>query len=148
MKHGHSCGYSSTKTYKAWCDMKQRCSNPKVDSYPRYGGRGIKVCARWRDSFENFLTDMGAAPPGMQIDRKNNDGNYTPSNCRWSTKHDQSKNRRTNRRLVIDGEKLCLADWAKRGGIYFGTILRRLELGWGAKRAVFERVKHSRRISR
>jgi hypothetical protein len=76
--------------------MKQRCSNPKTQSFKYYGARGIKVCDRWIHSFDNFISDMGLRPPGLTIDRKNNDGDYTPDNCQWATKSQQSMNRRKN----------------------------------------------------
>jgi hypothetical protein len=103
--HGHarnrkdSPGYG-TGTYHSWQQMKDRCLNPKTKHWKHYGGRGIKVCARWAgpDSFKNFLADMGEKPPGLTIDRVNNDGNYEPGNCRWATRKQQSQNRRCSRR--------------------------------------------------
>src|SRR5206468_3116504 len=81
-------------TYNIWTSMLQRCRNPKVKKYRNYGGRGIKVCERW-DKFENFLADMGEAPPGRSIDRyPNNDGSYSPDNCRWATLIEQRRNTR------------------------------------------------------
>jgi hypothetical protein len=80
--------------YSTWNDMKQRCINPKHKAYNNYGGRGIKVCDRWLESFENFLQDMGDRPLGHSIDRINNDGNYESFNCRWATPIQQIKNRR------------------------------------------------------
>jgi len=80
--------------YGSWQAMKQRCYNPKMKAYHNYGGRGITVCDRWLDSFENFLEDMGERPAGMTLDRINNDGNYEPSNCKWSVRAEQSYNQR------------------------------------------------------
>jgi hypothetical protein len=95
--HGHTSGGWSI-TFRAWSEMKTRCYNTKTKSFKHYGGRGIKVCNRWRNSFENFLADMGKKPVGLTLDRINNEGNYTPSNCRWATYSEQNKNRRPFKR--------------------------------------------------
>jgi len=85
---------SISKEYRSWVHLKERCNNPNHHAYHRYGGRGISVCKEWRDSYETFLLDMGRAPSkSHSVDRKNNDGNYEPSNCRWATKKEQSNNR-------------------------------------------------------
>jgi hypothetical protein len=87
-------GYSGTREHAAWLDLRNRCRNPGVHNYDRYGARGITVCERW-DVFENFLADMGPRPgKGYSVERIDNDGNYEPSNCKWATKHEQNRNRR------------------------------------------------------
>ncbi len=89
VKHGQ---YKS-RTYRSWAAMKNRCSDPNIPAFHRYGGRGIRVCELWM-SFENFLADMGERPLGKSLDRyPNNDGNYEPSNCRWATPREQVHNR-------------------------------------------------------
>ena len=95
-RHGHCKNNQSTKIYRVWSSMLERCRSPQHHAYDRYGGRGITVCDRWL-VFENFLADMGECPSGYSLDRINNDGNYEPSNCRWATDSEQNKNRRPRR---------------------------------------------------
>ncbi len=92
LRHGHAAG-SRSRTYIAWRGMKQRCSNPNLKDWPRYGGRGIKVCERWQ-RFENFLADMGECPEGLWLDRVDSNGNYEPGNVRWATFAEQVHNQR------------------------------------------------------
>lgn len=94
-KHGHTNKTAVSGTYHSWREMKSRCYNPKRKFYKHYGGRGITVCDRWLESFDNFLADMGERPNGKSIDRIDTNGNYEPNNCRWATQTQQIHNRRT-----------------------------------------------------
>lgn len=115
--------------YDIWVCMKARCLNPENANYNNYGGRGIAVCDRWLQ-FENFLADMGERPSKKHsIDRIENNGNYEPGNCRWATKLEQSKNRRTNRKVIYQGEELCSSDLAVLANVSPTTINRRLNKG-------------------
>lgn len=127
-------GASHTSEYKAWYGMLQRCTNPNHEKWHRYGGRGISVCDRWKD-YQNFLNDMGTRPPGMTIDRENNDGNYEPSNCRWATQKTQGNNRGNNRTFTIDGIERTLSDASRKFGISKETVRGRLSCGWEADAA-------------
>lgn len=98
-KHGHSTGGNGSwsPTYVSWTGMINRCSNASQPCYPRYGGRGISICLRWRESFQNFLSDMGERPEGKTLDRIDPNGNYEPDNCRWATAKEQAANKRTKK---------------------------------------------------
>lgn len=115
--------------------MHSRCSNPKDRYYPQYGGRGIKVCAAWA-SFEVFALSMGPRPVGMTLDRRDNDKDYSPENCRWATAREQTLNRSITRWLELDGRTQCLSDWAKEFGHSHQKVLWRLKNGWSVREAI------------
>jgi hypothetical protein len=136
--HGHSLtGKTQTKEYKSWLDMKARCANKKNRFYPNYGGRGIMVCDRWLNSFENFLSDMGKKPnESYTLDRMNNNGNYEPSNCRWATRKEQNRNTRSNKMLTKNGTTKSMAEWSEILGINYSTIRARKRRGFSDEQAL------------
>jgi hypothetical protein len=119
---------SGTRIYKAWAQMKNRCSNVNDPGWANYGGRGITVCDRWQ-TFESFYADMGERPEGKTLDRIDNDGNYEPGNCRWATPSEQLSNRRTSLLLTLDGVTKTVTGWARSKGLRPGTILDRYRRG-------------------
>lgn len=109
---------NKTPEYRAWGNIKTRCLNENSDRYNDYGGRGIKICDRWKDSFENFLLDMGERPSASHsIERVKNDGNYEPSNCKWASKIEQANNKRNNK-FVLDMET----------GVFYSSVNEAAEL--------------------
>ena len=132
-------GMEGTATYNVWAGLIQRCTNKRCREYPRYGGRGIRVCARWRESFEAFLSDMGEKPSGKSIDRIDNNGDYEPGNCRWATNSEQMRNRSTTEMLTYQGETLPLPEWAQRLGIKRKRLERRIRDGWSVEEALSKR---------
>lgn len=114
----HGCA-AKTPEYNSWLAMKSRCMNPNNVDYKRYGGRGISVCDRWGNSFENFISDMGQKPSkSHSLDRfPNKDGNYEPSNCRWATPKEQARNVCDNVNITFNGETLCVSAWAEKIGV-------------------------------
>ena len=134
-------GMYGTPEYRSWQHMKSRCFNPNHKNYLDYGGRGIKVCDLWLN-FENFLADMGLKPTAKySIDRIDNDGDYCPDNCKWSTQTEQVNNRRSNRLITIDDVTLTIAQWAKKMGFGKKVIGDRLKLGWSEFDAVMTPVR-------
>jgi len=129
-------GLSKTPEYRSWKDMKSRCFNPSTKYYSDYGGRGISVCDRWLN-FENFFADMELKPtPKHSIDRIDNDGDYSPKNCKWSTCVEQSNNQRTNHLITIGCVALTIARWTKEMGFPRNLISKRLKMGWSKRDAV------------
>ncbi len=140
-------GKSKTPTYAAWCAMKGRCYNEHGLRYADWGGRGITVCARWRNSFENFLADMGERPEGKSLERRKNHLGYSPSNCMWATPSEQGSNRRSSRMLTYRGKTMTLKAWAEEVGIERLTLHQRLKKGWPLQKALTAAVRLDSRNS-
>lgn len=138
-------GRTNTTEYVVWAQMRQRCANPSEHDYDRYGGRGITVCSRWVNSFENFYADMGDRPKGTTLDRINNDGPYSKENCRWATTYEQSRNTRRNTWLVIHGERMILTDAAKKYGLTVNALCARLRRDPDPEKAVSYPMKNNGR---
>lgn len=136
--HGHTRGNRCSRLYNIYSSMKGRCLNPNVTNYHRYGGRGIKVCEEWINSFESFC-DWALAngyTDELTIDRINNDGNYEPGNCRWATRKEQVQNRRNTRRDVIEGESLVVDQISKKYSLKYPTVSTRFHRGDRGKRLI------------
>lgn len=116
--------------YRTWSNIIQRCENTKNPSFHNYGGRGIKICDRWRHSFQAFIEDMGPRPSGMSIEREDTNGNYEPSNCRWATRAEQARNTRAKRLIEFEGQMRHVAELAEQFGIAMKTIHWRASQGW------------------
>lgn len=136
-------GMSKTRIYSVWNNMLTRCHNILTPNYDNYGGRGIGVCDRWK-KFENFYSDMGDIPDGMSLDRIDNNGNYEPSNCKWSTPSEQQRNKSNNHLLTVNGITKTLIEWAIERNLKYTTIIMRLNYGYTEEQAVFsgEYSKH------
>lgn len=135
-------GKSNTGTYRIWCAMLRRCNNRNNEHYADYGGRGIKVCLRWR-KFENFISDMGDRPgKNYTIERIDNEAGYTPKNCEWATKKRQARNRRTTFWITFNKERKSLIEWTEEFGMPYETVRKRIRIyGWDIERALTEPVR-------
>lgn len=136
-------GMSKTHLYGVWGTMKSRCYNPNSQRYSLYGGRGITVCEEWRNDFTAFVywAMTNGYQEGMTLERKDNNGNYEPSNCCWTNQKAQCNNRRNNAVYTCNGKTLTLAQWAEETGINYGTLWSRLHRdGWSIERAVSTKV--------
>jgi hypothetical protein len=118
-----------TREYECWASMKGRCLTPSCTGFEDYGGRGIKVCDRWLHDFGAFLKDMGPRPLSHSIHRLDNDGDYTPENCKWATAAEQAREKRSNVYLEFGGERLIKADWARRFGMSRWSFREQLNKG-------------------
>jgi len=138
MKTTH--GMSNIDTYSSWKSMKRRCYTVSNKSYKNYGARGITVCDRWRDSFQNFFDDMGYRPNKMSIERIDNDKGYSKENCKWATYAEQNRNRRGNRKITHNGVTMIATDWSLKLGGADNLVSKRLFRGWSEERSVTTKV--------
>jgi hypothetical protein len=125
--------------YSIWAGIHQRCRNPRAREYPYYGGRGIRVCAKWtgKNGFMHFLADLGPQPfPRASVHRKDNDGNYTPGNVMWANPTIQARHMRSNRVLIYKRKRMILVEWAEKLGAKPGTLGARLARGWPVEKAL------------
>jgi len=136
-QHGHAPRSGFTPEYTVWNNIRQRCTNRGAHNFKFYGGRGIRVCDRWRRSFKAFLADVGTRPgPGYSLDRIDNARGYEPGNVAWRSMKEQSRNTRRNRVIEFRGERMCVAAWAERIGMPQIALLKRLRRGWTVEQAL------------
>ena len=148
-KRARTHGCSRTIEHIVWLGMIARCTAKSNKGWKNYGGRGIKVCERWRHDFAAFLSDMGPRPSSehsihrseYSLDRIDNDGNYEPSNCRWAIHREQMNNVRYNRIITVNGESKTVAEWTRKLGCSTSTIGQRLRHGWPEVKAVMEPLR-------
>lgn len=127
--------------YQRWKAMKRRCYYGKDKHFMDYGSRGIIVCERWKNSFENFINDMGKCPEKHSLDRIDNNGNYEPGNCKWSTSTEQAVNKRNVHWVVFNGSRIPAAHLAKINGIKRSTFSMRIKYGYSPLEAATKGVK-------
>lgn len=131
-------GQTHTAIYRIWGGIKTRCFNEHDHAYPRYGGRGVTMCVRWSESFENFRDDLGPRPSARHsVERVDNGRGYEPGNCVWATRREQARNMRTNVRIEFRGDSRLLCEWAEMLGIS-GQALRMRLRRWSLERAMTE----------
>jgi len=136
--------FSKTPEYKIWVAMRNRCNNPNNHHFGDYGGRGIRVCERW-NSFKNFIEDMGERPSSdHSIDRINNESGYSKENCRWATRTEQARNRRSSKVIKHGNESKTLVEWSEITGIPADTISMRISSGWTVEKALSKKSQKAR----
>ncbi len=139
---------SSSSTYRIWRGMRSRCTNNKCKEYNRYGGRGITICERW-NKFEMFLEDMGIRPEGLSLDRIDNNKGYCKENCRWATREEQNRNKRSNTFLTINNRTMTIAEWTQQeGSVSFGTIWARIQYGFTDHQEIVFSKPHSKKMKK
>lgn len=130
-KHGAAKRGDNSPEYVVWQNMRRRCYDPKNTAFGDYGGRGITVCDRWLESFENFYADMGARPKGKSLERKNNNLGYSKDNCKWADATEQARNKRNVKLIEFNGERMSLPAWAERIGVSKFSLRNRIYIyGW------------------
>lgn len=142
--HGENHNKSHDSLYRQWVGVIQRCTNPNSQNYHHYGGRGIRVCHEWLTSFAAYYAHVSRLPnyaaPGHTLDRIDNDGDYEPSNVRWSTHNEQARNTRRNHLITYRNKTQCLMDWATEFDLTFDQLRNRLRRGWPIERALTEPI--------
>lgn len=136
-------GASESRLYTIWCLMKRRCFTKTARDYSRYGGRGITVCKEWAEDFTAFYewAVNNGYRPDLSLDRRDNDGSYTPDNCRWATAKEQQNNTRLNRMISYRGKTLTLSQWSDELGISYTVLASRIKRGWSVERAFTQPVE-------
>lgn len=130
-------GMHGTREYKIWSGMRRRCVDPRYPGYLHYGARGITVCQRWDEAFENFYADLGPCPgPEYSLDRIDPTDDYCPENCRWATREEQENNKIDTVFYEMHGEVLSLKQWAQRLGMAPNSLLHRIRVGWPLEEAL------------
>lgn len=142
LTHGHTRNRKHSREHNSWRGAKERTGNPSHRYYSYYGGRGITMCDQWRCSFEQFLKDMGPCPPDHELERKDCNGNYEPSNCCWIPSVRQASNMRNSRFLTWNGKTQNIADWSREVGINAGTLRSRLSLNWNIDEVLHKPVRY------
>lgn len=145
ISHGETRNGEVPRDYMVWQGMIARCENPKGNRWKSYGGKGVKVCERWRHSFPAFIEDMGPRPtPRHTIDRIDSSGNYEKSNCKWSTPKEQARHFAKNRMITAFGEIHCVAEWAELKSLPYAGFRARILRGWDAEEAMTTPFKITR----
>lgn len=140
-------GMKYTRIYATWANMKRRCNNPKCSMYYLYGGRGITVCDRWKQGFQNFYEDMkDGYSEDLQLDRIDVNGNYFKENCRWATRIEQGKNKRNNVYLTYKGETKLASEWAILVGAKIPTVIKRIRMGWTPEECLYGQPTYLHRL--
>lgn len=137
IRHGETVGGTRTPEYRAWKQMRRRCSDPRAPRWSRYGGRGIRVCKQWDENFEAFLAHVGRKPsPQHTIDRIDSDGDYAPGNCRWATSEEQNFSRNYTWKVLVDGVLMSVPKAAASRGLKYHTVRARLQRGLSIEAAL------------